>query len=112
MRSRTRPETQVLKELQTVIGMESKKGDAQVHGLLAQKLKGAGQVREAAVEYGKASILEPQNPYFLKQQGFLPLSRWEIMKKQFNACRKPFGKIHPIIMSGGPSKVATKLWGT
>jgi hypothetical protein len=70
LRSRTRPETQVLKELQTVIGMESKKGDAQVHGLLAQKLKGAGQVREAAVEYGKASSLEPQNPYFLKQQGF------------------------------------------
>ncbi len=70
LRSRARPETEVLKELQTVIGMESKKGDAQVHGLLAQKLKGAGQVREAAAEYGKASSLEPQNPYFLKQQGF------------------------------------------
>ncbi len=70
LRSRTRSEAQVLKELQTVIGMESKKGDAQVHGLLAQKLKGAGQVREAAVEYGKASSLEPQNPYFLKQEGF------------------------------------------
>jgi tetratricopeptide (TPR) repeat protein len=70
LRSRTRPETQVLKELRTVIGMESKKGDAQVHGLLAQKLKGAGQVREAAIEYERASSLEPQNPYFLKQQGF------------------------------------------
>jgi tetratricopeptide (TPR) repeat protein len=70
LRSRTRPETQVLKELQTVIGMDSKKDDAQVHGFLAQKLKGTGQVREAAVEYEKASKLAPQNPYFLKQQGF------------------------------------------
>jgi len=70
LRSRTRPETQVLKELQAVIGMESKKDDAQLHGLLAQRLKGAGLVREAAVEYKRASNLEPDNPYFLKQQGF------------------------------------------
>jgi tetratricopeptide (TPR) repeat protein len=70
LRSRSRPEAQVLKELQAVIGMESKKDDAQVHGLLAQKLKGAGQVREAAAEYRRASDLEPGNPYFLKQEGF------------------------------------------
>jgi hypothetical protein len=70
LRSRSRPEAQVLKELQAVIGMESKKDDAQVHGLLAQKLKGIGQVREAAAEYRKASYLEPRNPYFLKQEGF------------------------------------------
>ena len=70
LRSRRRPETQVLKELQTVIGMESKKDDAQLHGLLAQRLKGAGLVKEAAVEYKRASNLEPDNPYFLKQQGF------------------------------------------
>lgn len=70
LRSRSRPEAQVLKELQIVIGMDSRKDDAQMHGLLAQKLKGAGQIREAAAEYGRASGLEPQNPYFLKQQGF------------------------------------------
>jgi tetratricopeptide (TPR) repeat protein len=70
LRSRKRPETQVVKELQAVIGMESKKDDAQLHGLLAQRLKGAGMVREAAVEYKRASNLEPHNPYFLKQQGF------------------------------------------
>jgi tetratricopeptide (TPR) repeat protein len=70
LRSCKRPETQVVKELQAVIGMESKKGDAQLHGLLAQRLKGAGMVKEAAVEYEKASSLEPHNPYFLKQQGF------------------------------------------
>lgn len=70
LRSRTRPETQVLKELRAVVSMDSKKEDAQVHGLLAQKLKGAGQIQEAAAEYGKASTLAPRNPYFLKQQGF------------------------------------------
>jgi len=70
LRSRKRPETQVIKELQAVIGMESKKEDAQLHGLLAQRLKGAGLVKEAAAEYRKASNLEPDNAYFLKQQGF------------------------------------------
>ncbi len=70
LRSRSRPEAQVLKELQVVIGMNSRKDDAQMHGLLAQKLKGAGLVREAAAEYKTASTLEPSNSYFLKQQGF------------------------------------------
>jgi tetratricopeptide (TPR) repeat protein len=70
LRSRKRSETQVLKELQVVVGMQSKKDDAQLHGLLAQRLKGAGLVKEAAVEYERASNLEPNNPYFLKQQGF------------------------------------------
>ena len=70
LRSRRRPETQVVKELQAVVGMESKKDDAQLHGLLAQTLKGAGMVKEAAVEYKRASNLEPNNAYFLKQQGF------------------------------------------
>jgi tetratricopeptide (TPR) repeat protein len=70
LRSRRRPENQVVKELQAVVGMESKKDDAQLHGLLAQRLKGAGMVKEAAVEYKRASNLEPNNPYFLKQQGF------------------------------------------
>jgi len=70
LRSLRRPEPQVLKELQTVIGMESKKDDAQLHGLLAQRLKGAGLVKDAAAEYRRASNLEPNNPYFLKQQGF------------------------------------------
>jgi tetratricopeptide (TPR) repeat protein len=70
LRSRRRDETQVVKELQVVIGMESKKDDAQLHGLLAQRLKGAGLVKEAAAEYRRASNLEPNNAYFLKQQGF------------------------------------------
>ena len=65
LRSHRRPETQVLKDLQAVIGMESKKDDAQLRGLLAQRLKGAGLVKEAAAEYKKASDLEPHNLYFL-----------------------------------------------
>jgi tetratricopeptide (TPR) repeat protein len=37
---------------------------------LGQQLKTAGQVREAATEYRKATDLEPGNQFFLKQQGF------------------------------------------
>jgi len=70
LRSRARPGDQVLKELQRVVSMDSKKDDPQMHGLLAQKLKDAGQVREAAAEYRVASSLDPRNLYFLKQEGF------------------------------------------
>lgn len=70
LRGRDRPQEQVLTDLQKVMGMDSRRDDAQMHGLLAEKLKGAGQVREAAVEYGAAAQLEPNNLYFVKQQGF------------------------------------------
>ncbi|MEW6184777.1 MAG: tetratricopeptide repeat protein [Thermodesulfobacteriota bacterium] len=70
LRSRNRPSGQVLKELQIVVNMESQKNDAQMRGLFGQQLKKAGQVREAAAEYRRASGLEPDNPYFLKQEGF------------------------------------------
>jgi len=70
LKSRVRPGDQVLKELQRVVSMDSKKDDPQMHGLLAQKLKDAGQVREAAAEYQVASSLDPRNLYFLKQEGF------------------------------------------
>jgi tetratricopeptide (TPR) repeat protein len=70
LKSRERPQGQVVKELQRVVSMESKKDDAQMHALLGQKLKEDGQVREAAAEYRVASSLEPRNLYFLKQEGF------------------------------------------
>jgi tetratricopeptide (TPR) repeat protein len=70
LKSRDRPEGQMVKELQKVVSMESKKDDPQMHGLLAQKLKEAGQVREAAAEYKVASSLDPRNLFFLKQEGF------------------------------------------
>jgi tetratricopeptide (TPR) repeat protein len=50
--------------------MESRKDDAQMHGLLAQELRGAGRFREAAAEYRRAFDLAPGNAYFLKQEGF------------------------------------------
>lgn len=70
LKSRARPGDQVVKEFQRVVSMESKKDDPQMHGLLAQKLKDAGQVREAAAEYRVASSLDPRNLFFLKQEGF------------------------------------------
>lgn len=70
LRARTRPQDQVLKELTTVMGMESKKTNPQMHGLLAQKLKDSGMIREAAAEYKTAADLEPENSFFLKQEGF------------------------------------------
>jgi len=70
LRARTRPQPQVLKELEAVASMDSKKDDPQIHGLLAQKLKDAGMIREAVAEYVAASALEPGNLFFLKQQGF------------------------------------------
>jgi tetratricopeptide (TPR) repeat protein len=70
LKSRERPQGQVVQELKKVVSMESKKDDAQMHALLGQKLKEDGQMREAAAEYRVASSLEPRNLYFLKQEGF------------------------------------------
>jgi tetratricopeptide (TPR) repeat protein len=66
----SRSDDKVIKELQTVVTIPSRSDNPQLRALLAQKLKAAGQVREAAAEYRIASQLEPDNPYFLKQQGF------------------------------------------
>lgn len=60
----------VIKELKTTIAMPSRRDEPQLRGLLAQKLKEAGRIEEAAAEYRTASELEPANPYFLRQQGF------------------------------------------
>jgi tetratricopeptide (TPR) repeat protein len=70
LKSRERPGDQVVKEFQRVVSMDSKKDDPQMHGLLAEKLKEAGQVKEAAAEYRLASSLDPRNLFFLKQEGF------------------------------------------
>ena len=70
LKSRERPQGQVVKELKKVVSMDSKKDDAQMHALLGQKLKEDGQVREAAAEYRVASSLDPRNLFFLKQEGF------------------------------------------
>lgn len=59
-----------IEELQKVASLPSWKNDAQLHGLLAKKLKDAGRAREAAAEFQIAGRLDPSNPYFMKQEGF------------------------------------------
>jgi tetratricopeptide (TPR) repeat protein len=70
LRGQDRPRGQMATDLRRVVAMESKRDNAQMRGLLAETLKEAGQVREAAAEYGAAADLDPNNPYFIKQQAF------------------------------------------
>ncbi len=70
LRSQVKSEDNILKELKTIITMDSKRDDAQLYALLGEKLKETGQVKEATEAYGKASELEPQNIFFIKQKGF------------------------------------------
>lgn len=70
LKGRSRSDEGVVKELSAVVRVPSRQDDAQLHGFLGQKLKHTGQVREAAAEYRTAAQLEPENPYFLKQEGF------------------------------------------
>jgi tetratricopeptide (TPR) repeat protein len=66
-----RPNDAVIKELSAVVNIPSRQDDAQLRGLLAKKLKDAGQVREAAAEYRTASQLASGGDlFFLKQEGF------------------------------------------
>jgi len=59
-----------IEELRKVVSLPSGKNDAQLHGLLAKKLKDAGMAREAAAEFQIAGRLDPGNPYFMKLEGF------------------------------------------
>jgi tetratricopeptide (TPR) repeat protein len=70
LRSLKRPDQQTIRELETVVKMPSKKDDPQIHGLLGQKLKDAGQLKEAAAVFHTAWGLDPNNLFFLKQEGF------------------------------------------
>jgi len=70
LKSMARPKGEVLKELEAVLRLPSRKDDPQLHGLLAQKLKEAGKLKEAASAFRKAWRLSDDNPFFLKQAGF------------------------------------------
>ncbi|MFH1487956.1 MAG: tetratricopeptide repeat protein [Pseudomonadota bacterium] len=65
-----RPDGQVIRELENVLKLPSRKDNAQLHGLLGEKLKKTGRLEEAAGEFKKARELAPENLYFLKQEGF------------------------------------------
>ncbi|MBN1849459.1 MAG: tetratricopeptide repeat protein [Deltaproteobacteria bacterium] len=70
LRSLKRPAHEVIQELQKVLNLSSHKDDAQLHGLLGEKLREAGRFKEAADEYKKAYELAPDNVFFIKQEGF------------------------------------------
>lgn len=70
LKGKNRPDETVIHELQTVVKLSSGKDDAQLHGFLGQKLKGAGKLEEAAAEFRVAQRLDPNNVFFLKQEGF------------------------------------------
>jgi tetratricopeptide (TPR) repeat protein len=70
LRSVDKSNEQTIAEIRRMTSMPSKKDDPQLHGLLADKLENAGQIREAAAEYKIASDLQPDNVFFLKKQGY------------------------------------------
>ena len=70
LKGKKRPDEKVIRELKTVVNLPSRKDDPQLHGLLGQKLKEAGNLKEAAAEFRKALKLDPDNIFFLKQEGF------------------------------------------
>ncbi len=57
-------------ELERVVNLPSGKDDAQLHGLLGKKLKDAGKTEKAISEFQMARRLDPDNPFFVKQEGF------------------------------------------
>lgn len=70
LRSVDKSNEQAIAEIRKMTSMPSKKDDPQLHGLLADKLENAGQIREAAEEYKIAHDLQPDNVFFLKKQGY------------------------------------------
>lgn len=70
LRSRKRPDEKVIQELETVVNLPARKDDAQLHGLLGQDLKEAGNLEKALTEFRTARRLDPNNPYFWKMEGF------------------------------------------
>lgn len=71
--------SKIIRELEVTLNMPSQKDNAQLWGLLAQKLKEEGRLEEAARSFEKAFELRSDNPYFLKQAGFCyyALKRYE-----------------------------------
>jgi len=80
LKGKNRPDEKVIHELQTVVKLSSGKDDAQLHGFLGQKLKGAGKLEEAAAEFRVAQRLDPNNVFFLKQEGFCHYQRKDYEK--------------------------------
>ena len=80
LKGKNRPDEKVIHELQTVVKLSSGKDDAQLHGFLGQKLKETGKLEEAAAEFCIAQRLDPNNVFFLKQEGFCHYQRKDYEK--------------------------------
>jgi tetratricopeptide (TPR) repeat protein len=63
-----------------MVKLSSGNDDAQLHGFLGQELKGAGKLEEAAAEFRVAQRLDPNNVFFLKQEGFYHYQRKDYEK--------------------------------
>ncbi len=70
LRGEDRRGEDTIQELEKVVRLPSQKDDAQMHGLLGQKLKDAGRLREAVAEFHRAGELDPENSYFARQEGY------------------------------------------
>ena len=91
LKGKNRPDKAVIHELQTVVKLSSGKDDAQLHGFLGQKLKETGKLEEAAAEFRVAQRLDPNNVFFLKQEGFCHYQRKDY-EKALHPLRDAFRK--------------------
>jgi len=65
-----RPQRKNIRELEKVLTIPSSKDEPHLHGLLAENLKKAGRLKEAAEEFHSAWQLSSGNLFYLKQEGF------------------------------------------
>ncbi|MBW1900688.1 MAG: tetratricopeptide repeat protein [Deltaproteobacteria bacterium] len=70
LKGMNRPDEVVIRELKKVVDLPATRDDAHLHGLLGQKLRESGKLKEAAAEYRAAQRLAPDDMFFLKQEGF------------------------------------------
>jgi tetratricopeptide (TPR) repeat protein len=70
LRSLRRPDEEVIRELEKVLSLPSRRDNAQLHGLLGEKLKKSGRPAQAAEAFKRASELAPNNLFFQKQEGY------------------------------------------
>ena len=70
LRSLTRPDEEVIRELEKVLSLPSRRDNAQLHELLGEKLKKSGRPLQAAEAFKRASELAPNNLFFQKQEGY------------------------------------------
>ena len=112
LRGEDRPAENTIKELEKVVRLPAQKDDAQMHGLLGQKLKDAGRLREAAAEFHKAGTIEPENAYFARQEGFCYYGLGEYPQAMECLSRAFQKDPHDFYVKGTLKKIYTSLGRT